>query len=143
MHFPCDEVYHKMGIWWKKKGPCYGKSMSTSFPGSPHMIGFVTFSCTMENLWGNPCISHLMKYTIRWESDAKNAPILWEQVWASIFQTFPIPWVLLHFPVLWRIYGETHASPIWWHWLVFSCQNYIKPNLCHIQDNLEKHFFSK
>ena len=30
------------------------------------------------------------------------------KVWVSVSQTFPIPWVLLHFPVLWKIYGETH-----------------------------------
>ena len=28
----------------RKKHPFYGKSMSTSFPDSPHMIGFVGFS---------------------------------------------------------------------------------------------------
>ena len=115
-----------------------------------------------------------MKYTITWESNGKNAPILWGKwehqfprfspydgfccifvyygkligkpmhfpffevyhrmgivwgktthtmgkVWVSISQTFPIPCVLLHFPVLWEIYGETHAFPLWWHWLIFFC----------------------
>ena len=36
----------KYTIKWEsngKKRPCYGKSMSTSFPGSPNVIGFVTF----------------------------------------------------------------------------------------------------
>ena len=42
------------------------------------------------------------------------------KIWLSISQTFPIPWVLLHFPVLWIIYGETHALPIWWDRLIFS-----------------------
>ena len=46
------------------------------------------------------------------------------KVWLSISQTFPIPWVLLHFPVLWENYGETHALPIWWHRLIFSCVSY-------------------
>ena len=41
--------------------PYYGKSMSTNFPGIP--LGFVTFSHAMGNWWGNPCISHMMKYT--------------------------------------------------------------------------------
>ena len=36
------------------------------------------------------------------------------KVWVSVYQTFPIPWVLLHLPVLWEIYGETHAFPICW-----------------------------
>ena len=33
-------------------------------------------------------------------------------VWLSISQTFPIPWVLFNFLVLWEIYRETHAFPI-------------------------------
>ena len=154
-----------------KKHPYYGKSMSISFPDFPHTMGFVTFSRAVENLWGNPYISHMLKYTIGWELDGKKAPILWEKydyqfprlspyhgfccifpycgkfmgkpmhfpyaevyhrmgigweksthamgkVWVSISQTFPIPWVLLHFPVLQEIYGETHAFPIWWHWFL-------------------------
>ena len=43
-----------------KKHPCYGKSMSTNFPDFAHTVGFVAFSHTAGNLWGNPCISHLM-----------------------------------------------------------------------------------
>ena len=134
---------------------------------SLHTMSFVAFSCTMGNWWGNPCISYMMKYTIRWESNGRKAPILWEKygyqfprlsryhrifcifpycgkfmgkpmhfpydevhhrmgirweicthtmgkVWVSVFQTFPIPWVLLHFSVLWEIYGETHTFPICW-----------------------------
>ena len=127
---------------------CYGKGISTNFPGSPHWKGFVTFSHTMRNWWGNPCISHMMKYTIGWKSNGKKAPIPWDkyeyqfprisryhgfccifpyhgkfmgklihfpyvevyhrigircektthpmgEVWVSVSQTFPIPWVLL------------------------------------------------
>ena len=158
----------------EKTRPYYGESGSTNFPGSPHTMGFVAFSCTTGNWWGNPCISHLMKYTIGWGSYGEKSPILWEKykyqfprfipyerfccifsyyqklmgkpmhfphnevyhrmgigweksthpmgkAWVSISQTFPIPWVLLHFSVLWEIYGETHAFPIWWYWLIFSC----------------------
>ena len=157
-----------------KKHPYYGKSMSINFPDFSHTMGFVAFSHTVGNLWENPCISRMMKYTIGWESDGKKAPILWEKyeyqfprlspyhgfcyifpccgkfmgkpihfpyaevyhrmgigweksthtmgkVWLSISQAFLIPWVLLHFPVLWEVYGETHAFPIWWHRLIFSC----------------------
>ena len=130
-------------------------------------MSFVAFSCTMENWWGNSCISHMMKYTVGWESYGEKSPIPWERyeyqfprftpfegfwcifpyyekfmgkpmhfryaeayhrmgigweksthtmgkVWLSISQTFPIPWVLLHLPILWEIYGETHAFPICW-----------------------------
>ena len=157
-----------------KKHSYYGKSMSISFPDFPHTMGFVAFYHTVGNLWGNPCISHMLNYTTGWDLDGKKAPILWEKygyqfprlstyhgfcciflycgkfmgkpihftyaevyhrmgieweksthtigkVWVSVSQTFPIPWVLLHFPVLWEICGETHAFPLWWHWLTFSC----------------------
>ena len=132
MHFPCNEVYHRMGIeweksthtmgkvwlpisqvfpirwvllhfpvlweidgkthafpiWWStprdgnrmgKKYPYYGKSMIIDFPGFPHTIGFVAFSRIVENWWENPCISHMMKYTKRWESDGEKVPILGEK----------------------------------------------------------------
>ena len=63
----------------RKKYPYYVKSIITNFPGFPHTMGFVAFSRTMENWWENPCISHMMKYTIGWESDGKKVPILWEK----------------------------------------------------------------
>ena len=63
----------------EKTRPYYGESGSTNFPGSPHTMGFVAFSCTTGNWWGNPCISHLMKYTIGWGSYGEKSPILWEK----------------------------------------------------------------
>ena len=62
-----------------KKHPYYGKSMSISFPDFLHTMGFVAFSRTVGNLWGNPCISHMLKYTIGWELDGKKAPMPWEK----------------------------------------------------------------
>ena len=62
-----------------RKQPYYRKSMSTNFPGSPRSNGFVAFSCTMGNWWGHPCISHMMEYTIGWESYGQKSPILWEK----------------------------------------------------------------
>ena len=161
-----------------KKHPYYGKSMSINFPDFPHTMGFVAISRTVGMLWRNPCISHMLKYSIGWESDGKKAPILWEKyeyqfprlspyhgfccifpycgkfmgkpkhfpyaevyhriwigwkkgthtigkVWVSVFQTFAIAWVLLHFPILWEIYGETYSFPIWWHRLIFSCATFL------------------
>ena len=61
------------------KNAPFGKSMSANFPGSPHTMGFVAFSCTMGNLWGNPCICNMMKHIIGWESHGKKASILWEK----------------------------------------------------------------
>ena len=57
----------------------FEKRMSINFWGSPHTMGFVAFSRTMANWWGNPCISYMMKYTIGWGSNGNKAPILWEK----------------------------------------------------------------
>ena len=53
----------KYTIRWEldgKKHSYYGKSMSISFPDFPHTMGFVAFSGTVGNIWGNPCISLMM-----------------------------------------------------------------------------------
>ena len=42
-------------------------------------MSFVAFSCTLGNWWGNPCISHMKKYTIRWESCGEKSPIVWKK----------------------------------------------------------------
>ena len=62
-----------------RKHPYYGKSMSIDFPDFLHTMDFVVFASTLRNLWGNPCICHMLKYTTGWESDEKKAPILWEK----------------------------------------------------------------
>ena len=54
-----------------KKQPYYGKSMSINFPDISHTMGFAAFSCTVGNLWGDPCVFHMLKYTIGWELDGK------------------------------------------------------------------------
>ena len=95
-----------------KKHPYYGKSMRINFPDFSHTMGFVAFSHTVGNLWENPCISRMMKYTIGWESDGKKAPILWEKYEYQFPRLSPIPWVLFHFSVLEKIYEETHTFPI-------------------------------
>ena len=63
----------------EEKYPRFGKKLGTNFPGSPNLIDFAAFSHAMGNWWGNPCISHVMKYTIGWESNGKKASILWEK----------------------------------------------------------------
>ena len=149
-----------------KKKPYYKKSTSINFLEFPYTMGFLAFSITVRNIWGIPCISHMMKYTVGWWSNGKNEPSLWERyeykfprlypyhgfscifqycgkcvgkpihfsytevchmmglgwqtsihilgkVLVLISQAFPIPWILLHFPVLWEMYGKTHAFLIW------------------------------
>ena len=71
----CISHMMKYTIGWKsdgkKKYPYYGKSLISNFPGFRHTMGFVAISRTMRNWWENACISHMMKYTIGWESDRK------------------------------------------------------------------------
>ena len=97
--------------------------MSINFPGSPHTVSFVAFSCTMGNWWGNQCISHMMKYTAGWESYGEKAPILWEKYgyqfprftqyegFCCIFPYFEkFLGKPMHFP-----YAEVyHRMEIWW-----------------------------
>ena len=74
---PC--VFHEIGdnIGWEsdgKKYPYFGESMVTNFPGSLNPMDFAAFSNAMGNWWGNPCISHMMRYTTGWESNGKKHP---------------------------------------------------------------------
>ena len=63
----------------KKTNPYYGKSMSINFPELPQAMGFIAFSCTVRNVWENPRISHVIKYTIGSGSNGRNEPILLEK----------------------------------------------------------------
>ena len=93
-----------------RKLPILCKKYGTNFPGFFHRMGFVAFSHAMGNRWGDPCISHVMKYNIGLESDRKKEPILWEK-YEDQFPRF-CPYDGLHFPKLWDIYGRTNAFPI-------------------------------
>ena len=59
MHFPYDEVCHRMESNGKK-APILWEKYEYQFPRLSHTMGFVAFSCTVGNLWGNPCTSHMM-----------------------------------------------------------------------------------
>ena len=82
-----------MGNWWGNfsishmksttglesnwnKHPCYEKCIGTNFPDFHYLMCFATFSHAMGNWVGNLCITHVMKYTVGWESNGKKAPIL-------------------------------------------------------------------
>ena len=97
-----------------KKHPYYGEKYEYQFPGFPPYHGFWCIFLCCGKFMGKPIhfpyaeVYHRMG--IRWEKSTHAMG----KVWLSIFQTFPIPWTLLHFPVLWEIYGETHAFPICW-----------------------------
>ena len=42
-----------------------------------HRGDFSAFSRAIRNGWEKPCFSHVVKYTIRWESDGRKVAILW------------------------------------------------------------------
>ena len=94
-----------------KNHPYYGKSMSTNFPGSPHTKGFVAFSRTMRNWWGNPCISQMTKYAIRWESSEKKAPKLWEKYEYQFLRHSPYHGFCCIFPYCGKFMGKPMHFP--------------------------------
>ena len=104
----------------RKRASILWEKHEHQFPRFSPTMSFFAFSRTMRNWWGNPCISHMTKYAIGWNLMGKKHPYYGKSTSIN-FPDFPIPWVLLHFPVLWEIYEETHALPIWWHRLIFSC----------------------
>ena len=63
----------------RKRASILWEKYEHQFPRFSPTMSFFAFSRTMRNWWGNPCISHMMKYTIGWESNGKKAPILWEK----------------------------------------------------------------
>ena len=90
-----------------KKSPYYGKSMIINFPDFPHTMSFAASSYTVGNLWRNPCISHMLKYTIGWGLDGKKPPILWEKYdyW------FPILFPAMGFVVFSHTVGNIWRNP--------------------------------
>ena len=123
---------HVMGNWWENKcishlmkcatgwesngknHTYYEKSMSNNFPGSPPYDGL---DCLF------PCYGKLMGKHMHFPCDEvhhgmgiwlEKSTHIMRNVWIPIPQVLPIQWVLLHFPVLWEIDGETHAFPTWW-----------------------------
>ena len=44
-----------------------------------HRVDFAEFSRTIRNWWGKLCVSHVVKYIIRQESDERKVPIFWGQ----------------------------------------------------------------
>ena len=107
----------------RKRASILWEKYEHQFPRFSPRMSFFAFSRTMRNWWGNPCISHMTKYAIGWNLMGKKHPYYGKSTSIN-FPDFPIPWVLLHFPVLWEIYEETHALPIWWHRLIFSCVSF-------------------
>ena len=111
---PCISQMMKCTKGWEsdgKKYPYYGKSMITSSPGFPHTMGFVEFSVSMGNWWENSCFSHMMKYTIRRESDGKKIPILWEKYDYQFPRFYPYDGFYCIFPCYGKLIGKPMNFP--------------------------------
>ena len=115
-------------IGWEsdgKKAPILWEKYGYRFPRLSPYHGFCCIILYCRKSTGKPMhfpyaeVYH--RIGIGWEKSTHTMG----KVWLSISQTFPIPWVLLHFPVLWEIYGENHAFPIWWHRLIFPCDFFL------------------
>ena len=69
---------------------------------------------TIKNWWGNPCISHVMKYTVGWESHGRKSTHIMGNLWVPISQVLPIRWVLLHLPyhgkLMWKPMHFPHSD---------------------------------
>ena len=111
MHFPYDEVYT---IGWEsngKKASILWEKYEYQFPRLSPYQGFYCIFPYCGKFMGKPMhfpyaeVYHRMG--IGWEKSTHTLG----KVWVSVSQTFPIPWVLLHFPVLWEIYGECWSIP--------------------------------
>ena len=94
-----------------KRHPYYGKSISIDFPDFPHTMGFVAFSRNVENLWGNPYISHMLKYNIGWELDGKKAPMLWEKYGYGFPRLSPYHGFCCIFPYCGKFMGKPIPFP--------------------------------
>ena len=93
-----------------------------NFPHSSNSMDFTPFSHAMGNWWGNQCISHMINYTIGYESNGKKAPILWENyeyqfprfsAYGGFSRIFPGT-ILPGFSHLMDFPAFSHAMRNWW-----------------------------
>ena len=114
---PCVSHVVKYTIRWESDGKkCthpLGEKIGTNFPGSSNSMYFTALSHATGNWWGNPCILHIIKYTIGCESNGKKAP---KKVWVPISQVLHIRWALQDFPrnqfyTLFPFYGFSCLFP--------------------------------
>ena len=85
--------------------------MSINFPGSSHTMSFVAFSRTLRNLWENPYIPHMLKYTIGWELDGKKATMLWEKYGYRFPRLYPYHRFCCIFPYCGKFMGKPMHFP--------------------------------
>ena len=74
-----------------------------------HRVDFAQFYRAIRNSWEKPCVSLVLKCSIRWESGEIKVTMRWGKVQVPISQAIPIRWISLHFLMLWETDGETHV----------------------------------
>ena len=119
---PCISLIMRYTIGWEsdwKIAPILWEKYEYQFPRLSPYHGFCCIFPYCGKLMGKPMHFPYDEVYLWMGIGWENSTHIMGKVWASISQTSPIPRVLLHFPVLWEIYGETHAFPIWRHWLIF------------------------
>ena len=94
-----------------KKHPYYGKSITIDFPDFLHTMGFVIFFRTEENLWGNPCISHMLN--ISWDGNqmGKKHPYYWKKYDYQFPRLSPYHGFCCIFPYFGKFTGKPIHSP--------------------------------
>ena len=80
----------------------------TNFPGFAHLIVFAEFSHAIGNWLKYPYISYVMKITIGWQSNGKNALILWEKDEYQFLRSSPYD----GFCWIFSCYGKLMGKPI-------------------------------
>ena len=140
MLWETDEKNHAFPVWWRVPLDWSLMEKSTHFKEKvwePISQAFpirwvsMTFLILWEIWWESPCISHVKKYTIAWESNGKKHPYYGKSMSINfpvsphtmgfvrsyrepISQASLIQWVWLSFPMIWEIDKKIHAFPMWW-----------------------------
>ena len=121
MLWEINEKTHAFPMWrsiplngnlMEKKGFILWEKYDHQFPWFSPCGRFCCIFLYYGKLMGKPIFSYMMKYIIRWESYREKGDLAMGKFWVPISQFHPIQWVLLHFPVLWEIDGETNAFSI-------------------------------
>ena len=145
MCFPCGKVYHKMGPD-RTKCPCVGETTGTNFAGCSYWVDFTAFSYAMGNWWGNPCNSHIIKFTIGCKSYGKRVPMQWEKsqyqfprfsTYDGFCRTFPGT----NFPGFSHSMGFPVFSNAMRNWWEKSCLSHIRKYTTGWKSNEKTHLF--
>ena len=98
-----------------KESPDFGTSRinhtmeKQELTGRAHRVDFVQFYRAIRNSWEKPCVSLVVKCSIRWESGEIKVTMRWGKVQVPISKAIPIRWISLHFLMMWETDGETHV----------------------------------